>query len=120
MKLSTFIKEKINNNIYTNFNKIPNEYRGVVENIWNDDLMLYWTSSSSCCAKSNFVLFNEELTHGEDLDVWLQLMHKGPAVFYNKTLAYYVQDAENRAMNNVPPIQKHIVSVIHQYNQYSL
>lgn len=97
--------------------KLPTEFRGIVQNVWGNNLMLYWTSSSSS-SRLVLVPFNENLTHGEDLDVWLQLMHKGPAVFYNKTLAYYVQDAENRAMNKVPPIQKHIVSVIHQYNQY--
>ena len=112
------IGKKINEKIYTDFKKIPYGFRGIVEKVWDDDLMLYWTSSSSCCAKSKVVYFNEELTHGEDLDVWLQLMHKGPAVFYNKTLAYYVQDAENRAMNRVPPIQKHIVSLISEYKQY--
>lgn len=114
------IGRKVEDKIYTNFTKLPKEFRGEVNNLWDDDLMLYWTSSSSCCSlqKLGNIRFNENLTHGEDLDVWLQLMHKGPAIFYNKTLAYYVQDAENRAMNNVPPIQKHIVSVIHQYNQY--
>ncbi len=97
--------------------KLVDEFRGIVSSVWEDNLMLYWTSSNTCC-KSKIVLFDENLTHGEDLDVWLQLMHNGSAVFYNKILAYYVFDAENRAMNKVPPIQKHIVSVIPLYNQF--
>lgn len=114
------IGKKVGKAINTNFTKLSNGFRGVVDNIWDDDLMLCWTSSSSCCSRQKLgnIRFNENLTHGEDLDVWLQLMHKGPAVFYNKTLAYYVQDAENRAMNKVPPIDKHIVTVISQYEQY--
>ena len=99
--------------------KLPVGFRGIVQNVWEINLMLYWTSSIAAATSILlFVPFNEKLTHGEDLDVWLQLMHKGDAVFYNKTLAYYVQDAENRAMNKVPPIQKHIVSVIPKYKQY--
>lgn len=111
------IGKKVGEAINTNFTKLSNGFRGVVDNIWDDDLMLYWTSSSSCCSRQKLgnIRFKENLTHGEDLDVWLQLMHTGPAVFYNKTLAYYVQDAENRAMNIMPPIHKHIVSVIPNY-----
>ena len=111
------IGKKVGETINTNFTKLCNGFRGVVDNIWDNDLMLYWTSSSSCCCRQKLgnIRFNENLTHGEDLDVWLQLMHTGPAVFYNKTLAYYVQDAENRAMNIMPPIHKHIVSVIPNY-----
>ena len=43
-------------------------------------------------------------------------MLNGEAVFDNtKEYAYYVQDAENRAMHSVPPIDKHVVSIIGQY-----
>jgi hypothetical protein len=42
-------------------------------------------------------------------------MLQGEAVFYNKTLAYYVKDAENRAMYKMPPIDRHVVSVIGDY-----
>lgn len=103
-----------NGNKVPNYNKLPQNFRGVVDNVWQDHLMMYWTSSSSS-SRVRLVPFNEQLTHGEDLDVWLRLMLSGPAVFYNRTLAYYVQDAENRAMNHVPPINKHIVSIIDQY-----
>lgn len=102
--------------IKSNITNLTLGFRGVVENIWDGHIMLYWTGAS-CCNKSRFIPFNENLSHGEDLDVWLRLMLSGPAVFYNKTLAYYVQDAENRAMNRVPAIEHHIVSVIDQYKE---
>lgn len=93
-------------------------YRGVVTNLWDDyNTMLAWTSSSTICARELALKTpaKEQLTHGEDLDQWLRLMLQGDAVFYNKTLAYYVKDAENRAMYKVPPIEKHVVSVIGDY-----
>ena len=97
---------------------VPKDYRGVVTNLWdNPNTMLAWTSSSSICTRELLLKTpaNTQLTHGEDLDQWLRLMLQGEAVFYNKTLAYYVQDAENRAMHKMPPIERHIVSVISDY-----
>ena len=97
---------------------VPAGYRGVVSNLWNNpNTMLAWTSSSSICPKELLLKTpaNTQLTHGEDLDQWLRLMLQGEAVFYNKTLAYYVKDAENRAMYKMPPIEKHVVSVIEDY-----
>lgn len=97
---------------------VPAGYRGVVSNLWdNPNTMLAWTSSSTICPRDLLLKTpaNTHLTHGEDLDQWLRLMLQGEAVFYNKTLAYYVKDAENRAMYKMPPIEKHIVSVIGDY-----
>lgn len=97
---------------------VPTGFRGVVTNLWDSsNTMLAWTGSSTLCPRALALktLANEQLTHGEDLDQWLRLMLQGDAVFYNKTLAYYVQDAENRAMYHMPPIDKHIVSIIDQY-----
>ncbi|MBQ3672876.1 MAG: glycosyltransferase family 2 protein [Paludibacteraceae bacterium] len=97
---------------------VPSGYRGVVSNLWNNpNTMLAWTSSSSICPRELLLKTpaNTQLTHGEDLDQWLRLMLQGDAVFFNKTLAYYVKDAENRAMYKMPPIERHIVSVIGDY-----
>lgn len=92
-------------------------FRGIVPNdgTW---LMRFWTTT--CCAPKAMIqkvgLFNDQLTHGEDLDMWWRLMLKGEVVFDNmREYAYYVQDAENRAMHRVPPIDKHVVSIIDQY-----
>lgn len=96
------------------------KHRGVVVDVWRNNLMLYWTSSC-CSSRDNLIsagCFNTDLTYGEDLDMWFRLMLKGPAVFYNKTLAYYVLDAENRAMNRMPAIENHIVSIIDKYKGY--
>lgn len=97
---------------------VPKGHRGVVRDLWNNpNTMLAWTSSSSICPRELLLKTpaNTQLTHGEDLDQWLRLMLQGEAVFYNKTLAYYVKDAENRAMYKMPPIDRHVVSVIGDY-----
>lgn len=97
---------------------VPAGYRGVVSNLWdNPNTMLAWTSSSTICPRDLLLKTpaNTQLTHGEDLDQWLRLMLQEEAVFYNKTLAYYVKDAENRAMYKMPPIDRHVVSVIGDY-----
>ena len=97
---------------------VPTNFRGVVEDLWRDhNTMQAWTSSSTICPRELALKTpaNEKLTHGEDLDQWLRLMLQGDAVFYNKTLAFYVLDAENRAMYKMPPIEKHVVSVIGDY-----
>lgn len=102
---------------------VPDGFRGIVSNLWeHHNTMLSWTSSSTICSRELALKTpaNEHLTHGEDLDQWLRLMLQGEAVFYNKTLAFYVQDAENRAMNIVPPIAHHIVSIIDQYAEARL
>lgn len=91
-------------------------YRGVIPNdgSW---LMEYWTGStaSSKTALIQAGLFNTNLTHGEDLDMWWRLMLMGEAVFDSHECAYYRQDTENRAMSYMPPIEHHIVSIIEQY-----
>jgi len=94
---------------------LPKEFRGVVGNVWEHNRMMWYTASSVCIPRNIIELFDERLTHGEDLDAWFRVMLNGPAVFYNKTLVYYVQDSENRAMSVLPPINRHIVSVIDKY-----
>lgn len=106
--------------IYPNGREVPascaENFRGIIPNdgSW---LMKFWTGST-CCRKSDILkvgLFNTRLTHGEDLDMWWRLMLSGDVAFDSHKCAYYRQDAENRAMAQVPPIEKHVVSIIDQY-----
>lgn len=106
--------------IYPNGREVPascaENFRGIILNdgSW---LMKFWTGST-CCRKSDILkvgLFNTRLTHGEDLDMWWRLMLSGDVAFDSHKCAYYRQDAENRAMAQVPPIEKHVVSIIDQY-----
>lgn len=83
-------------------------YRG--ESGWSYDTMAF-TGSSACVNKKDAIavgLFDTRMTHGEDLDLWWRLMLLHGGASYMKPYAYYIQDAENRAMHRLAPLQKHI------------
>ncbi|MBR4390566.1 MAG: glycosyltransferase family 2 protein [Bacteroidales bacterium] len=96
--------------------KLPKGFRGIVENVWRN-YPYYWTGSSSSSKERLLSLngFDARMTHGEDLDMWWRLLLSGDGVFYNKILAYYVQDSENRAMNRVIPLEKHLPFYMDKY-----
>lgn len=90
-------------------------YRGV--STWDHTTMAF-TGSSACVRKQDAItvgLFDIRITHGEDLDMWwrLMLLHGGASDL--RPYAYYIQDAENRAMYRVAPLEKHIPYYIDKY-----
>lgn len=92
---------------------------GIVSNPW-DEHAVFWTgsSSSSKAALIEVGLFDERISHGEDLDMWYRLLlYKGGA-FSKRCLAYYVQDADNRAMNEFIPFEKHLPFFIEKYSNF--
>lgn len=94
----------------------PATKRGEVDNLWND-YPGYWTSSC-CSSKERLIkigLFDTRMTHGEDIDMWWRLLLSGKGVFDNRVLAYYRQDSENRAMNTIIPLDKHIPYFVDKY-----
>ena len=83
-------------------------YRG--ESGWSYATMAF-TGSSACVNKKDAIevgLFDTRMTHGEDLDMWWRLMLLHGGASYLRPYAYYIQDAENRAMHRLAPLQKHI------------
>lgn len=83
-------------------------YRGI--STWNYETMAF-TGSSVCVNKKDAIevgLFDTRMTHGEDLDMWWRLMLLHGGVSYLHPYAYYIQDAENRAMHRLAPLEKHI------------
>ena len=83
-------------------------YRG--ESGWSYTTMAF-TGSSACVNKKDAIevgLFDTRMTHGEDIDFWWRLMLLHGGASYMKPYAYYIQDAENRAMHRLAPLQKHI------------
>lgn len=83
-------------------------YRG--ESGWSYATMAF-TGSSACVNKKDAIevgLFDTRMTHGEDLDMWWRLMLLQGGASYLRPYAYYIQDAENRAMHRLAPLQKHI------------
>ena len=95
----------------------PSTLRGEVEDVWNN-YPGYWTGSSSSSSRALLMeigLFDTRMTHGEDIDMWWRLLLSGKGVFDNRVLAYYRQDAENRAMNKLIPLEKHIPYFVEKY-----
>ena len=103
-------------------NVTPSTMRGEVEDVWNN-YPGYWTGSSSSSSSSSssrarlieIGLFDTRMTHGEDIDMWWRLLLSGKGVFDSRVLAYYRQDAENRAMNKLIPLEKHIPYFVDKY-----
>ena len=83
-------------------------YRGVSK--WDYPTMAF-TGSSACLNKKDAIavgLFDTRMTHGEDIDMWWRLMLLHGGASDKRPYAYYIQDAENRAMHRVAPLEKHI------------
>ena len=106
-----------------NDNKIPKNVeptskRGEIENPW-DNYIGYWTGSSSSSRELLIKagMFDTRITHGEDIDMWWRLLLNGNGAYDNRILAYYRQDAENRAMNRLIPLENHIPYYIDKYSK---
>ena len=108
-------KEEINHGLQHSF-------KGIVDNYWTikKKSNLFWTSAVVVNKNvfDKIDMFDECLTHGEDLDVWFRIMLNFPVAFSNKTLAYYNQDDENRAMNQLPPLHRVLPAAIERYKEY--
>ena len=100
--------------------KVDNDFRGIVLDYWQRGLYLFWTSAV-VVRKSAFDIagyFDERIKYGEDLDMWYRVILNYPVAYNNIPLAYYRQDAENRAMNNEIPLDKHLPYFIEKYEEY--
>lgn len=98
-------------------NFTQNNKRGYVKNVWRN-YSECWTGSSSCSRKEKLLeagLFDTRLAYGEDIDMWWRLLLLGEGVIDNHILAYYRQDAENRAMNKLIPLEKHLPCYMEKY-----
>lgn len=109
---------KINDNKIP-INVQPTSMRGEIENPWKN-YVGYWTGSSSSSSRDLLIkvgMFDTRMTHGEDIDMWWRLLLMGKGAYDNRVLAYYRQDAENRAMNRLIPLEKHIPYYIDKYSK---
>lgn len=109
---------QINDSEVLSETKSLNSTRGYVEDIWKN-YPGYWTGGT-CSSKAQLIevgIFDTRMTHGEDLDVWWRLLLRGKGAYDSTVLAYYRQDAENRAMNRVIPLEKHIPFYLDKYTE---
>lgn len=96
-------------------------FRGYVENYFGTSHNDLFCSSSVVIKKSVFDVagtFDERISSSEDLDEWYRIILKFPVVYYDKVLAYYYQDAENRCAYDTAvrfPLHKDIKFYIEKY-----
>ena len=60
-------------------------------------------------------MFNENVSIGEDVDLWYRILLRYKGVYLKKVLAYYVQDSENRLYLKHVPIERNWVNYLDQY-----
>ena len=74
-------------------------YRGYVKNYFGTGHNDLFCSSSVVIKKNAFDVvgyFDENIAYSEDLDMWYRIILHYPVAFYDKVLAFYNQDADNR------------------------
>lgn len=74
-------------------------FRGYVEGYFSSSHNDLFCSSSVVIRRDVFDsvgFFDERIASSEDLDMWYRIILRYPVVYYDKVLAYYNQNAENR------------------------
>lgn len=99
---------------------LPEGYRGYVENYFQmpgriSDL---YCSSSVVISKEVFErvgYFDERIKYSEDIDMWYRIIANYPVAFYDRYMAWYLYDAENRAMNRRRPLRYWLPYFVDKY-----
>lgn len=102
---------------------LPDGYRGYVENYFQmpgriSDL---YCSSSVVISKDVFDrvgYFDERIKYAEDLDMWFRIIAIYPVAFYDRYMAFYQYDAENRALNRKILLQNYLPFYVDKYREY--
>lgn len=80
-----------------------------------------FTSSSVIFRKSIFNKigrYDENLIKGEDMDLWFRFALNGRVAYYNKPLAIYRWQAENRVMQRIVDKNKCLIWTLEKYKKY--
>lgn len=99
---------------------LPDGYRGYVENYFQmpgriSDL---YCSSSVVIRKEVFErvgYFDERIKYSEDIDMWYRIIANYSVAFYDRYMAWYLYDAENRAMNRTRPLRYWLPYFVDKY-----
>ena len=102
---------------------LPEGYRGYVENYFQipgrvSDL---YCSSSVVIKKEVFDrvgYFDERIKYAEDSDMWFRIIATYPVAFYDKYMAFYLYDAENRAMNRTRLLKHFLPYYVDKYQNF--
>lgn len=102
---------------------LPDGYRGYVENYFQmpgriSDL---YCSSSVVIKKEVFDkvgYFDERIKYAEDSDMWFRIIATYPVAFYDRYMAFYQYDAENRAMNRTRLLNYFLPYYVDKYQDF--
>lgn len=105
---------------------LPKGFRGVVEGYFDKTLQNgrisdLFCSTSVVIRKSAFDvadMFDERIKYSEDIDMWYRIIANYPVVFYDRYMAFYYYDAENRAMNRNRQLRYWLPFFVDKYNSY--
>ena len=76
------------------------------------------TSSSTVVYRPIFKevgLFNEHITHGPDLDMWLRIALHYPVYYCNLPISNYVKDAIDSVTKKIPKLENTIIFILKSY-----
>ena len=93
----------VNGKIYPYQQGMGKDYRGYVEDYFGTSHADLFCSSSVVLTKEiaqEVGMQDERMAYSEDLDFWYRIILHAQVVFYDKVLAFYNKDAENRAEQN--------------------
>lgn len=102
---------------------LPEGYRGYVENYFQipgriSDL---YCSSSVVIQKEVFDkvgYFDERIKYAEDSDMWFRIIATYLVAFYDRYMAFYQYDAENRAMNRTRLLRYFLPYYVDKYQVF--
>ena len=102
---------------------LPDGYRGYVENYFQmpgriSDL---YCSSSVVIQKEVFDkvgYFDERIKYAEDNDMWFRIIARYRVAFYDRYMAFYLFDAENRALNKPIPLKYFLPYYVDKYQDF--
>jgi glycosyltransferase involved in cell wall biosynthesis len=102
---------------------LPVGYRGYVKTYFQmpGRVSYLFCSSSVVISKEVFDqigYFDERIKYAEDLDMWFRIAATYPVAFYDKTLVWYLLDAENRAMNRPQILNCYLPYFVDKYTTY--
>ena len=102
---------------------LPDGYRGYVENYFqiHGRISDLYCSSSVVISKEVFKrvgYFDERIKYAEDSDMWFRIIATYLVVFYDRYIAFYQYDAENRAMNRTRLLRYFLPYHVDKYQDF--
>lgn len=100
---------------------LPDGFRNYVKDYFDMKRATDLFCSSSVVIRKNAFKkagkFDPRIGYAEDLDMWYRLILAFPVAFYNKTLAYYQQESENRALYKRIPLTQYLPYYIDKFKK---